>query len=116
VIRRFLILSILVNLTACSDSQQEGTRELWEVIMVSSEDFPVKEGMNMAMTEDLISFSDTKQTVCYSILKNNNRLVLKTDTARILFRIEEISDSILIFRELYSLHPLTLSFIKTPHH
>jgi len=89
---------------------------VWQVIKVSSGFFPVKAGMTMILSDNYVTFTDRDQSVGYSILKSNDRLVMETDTARLLFRIEKTSDSTLIFHELYSTLPLTISLIRITNH
>jgi hypothetical protein len=97
-------------------TETESKQEVWQVITVSNEDFPVKAGMTMTMSENYVKFTYGEQTVGYSILKSNDRLVMETDTTRLLFRIEKTTDSTLTFLELYSKQPLTLSLIRITNH
>lgn len=82
------------------------------MVTVSSPDFPVKAGMTMCLSEDYVNFTNSEQSVGYSILKSNDRLVIETGTARLLFSIEKTTDSTMRFHELYSSLPLKLTFTR----
>jgi hypothetical protein len=109
-------LFFLVFLTACSAGEKGAEGEIWQVNAVSSSNFRVKKGMTMILQEETITFSAENKSFSIPIMKNNDRLVMETDTTRLLFSIEKTTDTTLTLHELYSSFPLTISFIKTTNH
>jgi uncharacterized protein YccT (UPF0319 family) len=116
VVRSYIILFFLVYLTACSAIEKDGKQEVWQVVTVSSGNLPVKAGMTMILQENSLTLLSKEQSFVFSILKSNDRLVLETNTSRLLFRIEKSADSTMTLHELYSSFPQTISFIKTTNH
>jgi len=94
---------------ACSAKHHDPC-EVWRVAAVSSGEFPVKTGMTMVLLEDSVTFNGKDQSFSYPVLKSKDRLVMGTGANRMLFRLEEMGDSVLLLQELYALHPLTISF------
>jgi hypothetical protein len=109
-------LIFLFYLVACSVTEKDGKEEVWQVVTVSSVDFPVEAGMAMILEENSLTFFRKEQKIVFPILRSDDRLVLETDTTRLLFSIEKTTDTTFTLHELYSSLPLTISFIKTTNH
>jgi hypothetical protein len=113
--KNLLIGLLLVFLMKCSPEKHvEG--ELWKVKNTSLETFFLRQGTEMLLSGDSVTFSKEGHSDTFHVLMINDRLIIETGASKLLFRMERLSDSAMILHELYTQNPMNVSFTKTTNH
>lgn len=107
----FFLIPVLFLMAGCRQPDAGEVRD-WQVTEVSSAELGVKTGMHLKLGGDSLRFTDGSDSISFGYLGGGDRVILESTEGKRLFSVIMSGDSLLIWRELYTGHPLVITMIK----
>jgi len=113
--RVLLFLSPVIFLIIGCSTPEVCEEEGWKVSEVTAGELAVKPGMVLTFHTDSLLFSDGSDSLAFGYLASDDRVILESRAGKRLFSLIKSDDSLMVWRELYTGHPLVIRMKKKPN-